>query len=158
MNDAKRGEILGIFEMARNVLLLLSLLVVLITVSSISANAEDGFYDVMSDDGGVIYSIYLPSVEDRGDYLVAWVKRMLRDSEPINNKVPYYVMTLFAVNKDAKQVQVLSQAHYDKDGDVIEFNNFKFAPDNWFDCIPNTHGETFWYFITKIDEVLNDNQ
>lgn len=155
MSDEERGKMLKILWTIRNVLLFVGLLVGTMTMSCIAASADEGFYELMSDDIGVLYSIYLPSVEDRGDYIVAWVKKMLREPEPIKNKVPDYVMTLFAANKNLKQMQILSQALYDKDGNVIEFNNFKYAPDNWLDCIPNTHGETFWYFMIKMNDVLN---
>ena len=157
MDDFKQRHILRFLISIKRVSLLFLFLCIFITINSTSANAEEGYIQILKTDDSA-YSLYIPSVEDRGEYIVGWIKRTLIETQSIDGKVIDYVMTLCAAHKEMKQMQLLSQAIYDKEGNVIQVNSFQFNSNGWKDCIPNSNGEIFWMCITTANSVYNKSE
>ena len=137
----------------RKALLFLLIFCLLAVFNSSAARAEEGYFEIGRTED-IIYSLYFPSVEDRGDYIVGWIKEIIRHpnnktNKKIDGKTPHYHMVLLAANRDRKQIQTLSFAVYDKDGQVLISDSRPFNSYSWDDCIPNTVGEAFWYAITE---------
>ena len=122
------------------------LIVMLLPVSSC---AEEGYVEIGRNEIGV-YSIYVPSVEDRGTYFCGWIKQAIRNGKKINGQTPDTEMTLLAANKERRQIQTLSYVIYDKKGGVLESNSFMFNTYQWQDVVPNSMGEAVWISIVAV--------
>lgn len=148
-NSALRKHMDFFIIMSRFFLFIFAL--VLLTVNCSVARADDGYVEIVRNDERIYY-LHMPSVENRedyvADYLVGWVKTIIRKPEPpIDGKVPHHTMELWAVNKDAKQIQILQGVLYDKDDNVILSDKFPFSRLMWEDCIPNSIGDALWHII-----------
>ena len=139
------------FYVLRKSLLLLFILCMLTIAGQASAYAEEEYIKIGTSVDGIVYSLNTLSVEDRGEYIVGWIKitNLAGDlAKAIDGKKPYYQLSLNAVNKNAKQIQALSGVIYDKNNSVISSFNNSFNPYNWAECVPGSMGEIIWHAIT----------
>lgn len=137
--------------MVRRVLSFILLTYILVVLSSSQAVANDEYYEVAQSAYGV-YFLYLPSIEDRGDYTVAWTKIMLKAPEMIDGIKPYNEMRLVAINKKFKQIQILACSFFAKDGRILFSDSRQFDELQWEECIPDTVTMTLWKEITTRNE------
>lgn len=138
-------------SVVRKILLLLVTLCVFTCGSSL-ARAEEGYVELARNDYGV-FSLHLPSVEDRGTYVVGWIKIILRgENKPIDGKKPYNHMVLYAANKESKQLQRIAISIHDKKGEMIIGDNHPLNPMQWEECLPNSFGEMLWNAIIAVNE------
>lgn len=150
MNNGKRGGTFEIFGTMRKVLLFVAVLCLLTAIGGTSTIADDGYVDIGESVDGTKYSLFVPSVEDRGEYIVGWVRVTNLTGESakaIQGKKPHYNMTFYAANKDIRQYQILSNVFYDKKDTVISSYSDPYNPYNWKECVPNTMGESIYYAI-----------
>ena len=137
---------LAVFCVTHGVISFLLALCILTTLLGTSARAGDGYIEIGRNDD-VIESLYLPSIEDKGEYLTGWIKTILRNGKPVDGKIPHHAMRLWAVNKDGKQIQLLSAVVYDKDGEILFSDSLQFNPYRWEECVPGSYGESYWLAI-----------
>lgn len=139
------------FYVLQKVLLFLFILCLLTIAGQTSVYAEEEYTEIGLSNDGITCSLNSLSVEDRGEYIVGWVKmtNLIGDvAKPVDGKKPCYSLLLYAVNKKAKQIQILSVVMYDKNDSVISSYSDSFNPYNWQECIPNSNGEIIWRAIT----------
>lgn len=151
MISSRLQHTFGNFYVLQKSLLLLFILFILTIAGQTSAYAEEEYVEIGTSIDGMVYSLNTLSIEDRGEYLVGWIKmtNLAGDqAKAIDGKKPYYQLSLNAVNKNAKQIQLLSGVVYDKKNSVISSFNNSFNPYNWTECIPGSMGETVWHAIT----------
>ena len=117
MTSNRRQHKFGNFHVLQKALLLLFILCILTIAGQTSAYAEEEYVEIGTSIDGMVYSLNTLSIEDRGEYLVGWIKmtNLAGDqAKAIDGKKPYYQLSLNAVNKNAKQIQLLSGVVYDK--------------------------------------------
>lgn len=145
-----RNRVYAISLCVRSLLIAISICVIVIT-SNAPTRADDGYVEIGGSKAGEIYSLYLPSLEDRGEYISCWVKitNLTGDlAKPINKKKPSYKMQLVAVANNTKQYQLLSAVTYDQNGSTLDSFSSQYSPTNWSYCIPGSVAEVIWNAIT----------
>lgn len=159
MTSNRRQHKFGNFHVLQKALLSLFILCILTIAGQTSAYAEEEYTEIGSSNDGIVYSLNSLSVEDRGEYIVGWIKMTNLTSDltkPIDGKKPYYRLSLNAVNKNAKQIQILSVVVYDKNNSIIITSNDPFNPYKWEECIPGSIGEMIWRAITDAHAYYKD--
>lgn len=159
MKSDRLRQIFSNFNISVKVLLFLFILCILTIAVQTSVCAEEEYTEIGSSKDGIVYSLNSLSVEDRGEYIVGWIKmtNLTEDlTKPIDGKKPYYRLSLHAVNKNAKQIQILSVVVYDKNDSIIISSDDSFNPHNWQECIPGSIGEMLWRAITDAHSYYKD--
>lgn len=113
------------------------------------------FVEIARDDRYLIY-IDADSIELRktnnNEYIVAWIKWIYRGdsakelSKEYKQKVDHK-MSFLALNRDARQMQSLSDHLYDKKGNILEDGSWQFQSSEYSEVIPNSYGELIYDFI-----------
>lgn len=136
-----------------------ALLLLLTLCLCVPANAAN-FVSVTSYDGGLYY-VDKDSIEQRrtynDEYVVAWIKlvplgdKAKKDAKEYKKPVDYELF-LWALNKDAKQMQPISYVIYDKKGIIIKNDSRPFDVNNYTEIIPGSVGETVYNFVVNYNK------
>lgn len=131
--------------------LLILLLLFCISVPACAVN----FVKVSVDDRYLIY-VDVDSIELRktnnNEYVLVWSEWIPmgdRANELFDEykKTVEHDMVLWALNKNEKQMQMLSEITYDKKGNVIDSGSWLFQTSEYNEVVPNTHGEIIYDFV-----------
>lgn len=138
----------------RTVWINIFLLISLIILMCIPAYAEEGFIEIYRTENE-IRSLNIASVEDRGEYVVAWTKMIPRGEllSKLNKKgvKVSFILSLNAYNKKYKQYMFIKDVYYDKQQAVIATKDFD--SHEWKELPPNTVGEAEYDSIMLVYKI-----
>ena len=117
----------------------------LIILMGIPAYAEEDYIEICRDENQIRF-LNIASVEDRGEYVVAWTKMIPRGellSKLNKNGVKVsFILCLEAYNKKYKQYMFIKDVYYDKQQAVIATKDFD--SQKWRSVVPNTVSEAVY--------------
>lgn len=119
------------------------------------------FIEVARDDNFLIY-LDNDSIEDRGEYVVAWSKCIPRgeakkrfDKEANANVSS--ILYFHAFNKKYKQEQTLSAIAYDSTGRNVLNENRKFSDSQYNEIAPTSHLNHLYGIVSLVNDVKQHN-
>lgn len=105
------------------------------------------FVEIESTPSVLIY-VDVDSIEKRVDYgkeyLVAWIQYV-----PVDKKEIGHVLHLYAFNRKAKQMQILSEYVYDKTGNNTSSQTWSFLTAAYKEIAPGSSDEIAYNFVMK---------
>lgn len=117
------------------------------------SQAASNFIEIARDDNYLVY-LDADSLEDKGNYVLAWTKWIPRgealknEQETCRSKIDHS-MILVAQNKKARQYQVLYRIFYYR-SNVVSSEKIKFNSSNYSQIIPGSYAEFIWEATMKI--------
>lgn len=108
-----------------------------------------------------VFSQYIDadSISDRGGYVEVWEKQVPKElraelSEDGTGKVTAHIMSLMALDKKAKQAQLLAIRIYGGDGEILLDESTYFRETGFLAIAPKTSYERLYDFVIALADIL----
>lgn len=113
---------------------------------------EDGYMEIIESDSQYVH-LNIKSVEDRGEYVIAWTKHipkgeMLSEWKKLYGADLHYELLLSAYNKKYKQSRLITSTGYSASGKVL--NTYQYNDIRWTEIIPESIGDGMYVYVMLV--------